>query len=151
MADTQLFDLRKEIVAMVHRAIDSSKHYSGEEYDQNRHNWEQITTDRIIAAVMQSLPDPIDIRSKYETDAGGLFVNIGPDNTDSENDRQIDYLAAYQMDQGFNKYYFTYADYLKRLYTVPQNVVQSEHEQRESIHREGESDSPDDKEPSKVR
>lgn len=145
------FDLRKEVVAMVHRAIDSTKHYNGSEYDLNRHNWEQITTDRIIAAVMQSLPEPVDIKAKYETGPdNGIFVNVGNDNSPESNEQQLDYLASYQTDQGFNKFYFDYSNYLRGLYTIPEPVVQSEHEQSERFHGESDEDS-NNKEPSKVR
>lgn len=143
-------DLRKEVEGFISRAVDSVKHYNGQEYDQNRHNWVQITTDRIIYAVMNSLPDPIDVRTKYETDrAGGIALDITHE--DDEHDKQqMDYLANYAEDQGFNKYYFAYTEYLRGLYNTPGGVIQSGNEQ-DRIHGTSEGDSTNDKEQSKVR
>lgn len=147
----QNFDLRKAVQQYVSRAIDSSVNYTGKEYDLNRHNWTQITTDRIIAAVMNCLPEPVDVRSKYEMgDQRGIFVNIGSDESPEHNEQQIDYLAQYQADQGWNNYYGELTDYLKALYTLPSDVVQSDYE-RDGFHRTSESDGPNDKEPSKIR
>lgn len=151
------FDLRKEVSQVVSRAIDSSVNYSGKEFDQNRHNWVQITTDRILSSIVQSLPEPVDVRSKYETgNHGGLFVNI--DGKDEEKERQLDLLSSYQMDQGWNQYFAIYTDYLRRLYTDPQSVIQSKNENNGNQDfwgtsgRQGEEpNTPPDKEPSQVR
>lgn len=163
MADKTTFDLRKEVQAMIHRAIDSTVNYSGEEYELNKHNWIQITTDRIIAAVMQSLPDPIDIKSKYETDhMGGIYVNVGADETPEHNERQLEHLAIYQADQGWNHFFGTYTEYLRGLYMLPESMIQSKNEEygnearQESNGSEGrnnseDSDESDNQEPSKVR
>jgi len=143
-------NLRDEIGAYISRAVDSTVNYSGLEYDLNRHNWVQITTDRVLAAVMQSLPPPVDIKAKFETDKErGIFVHIDED--EKKNKLQIDHLAAFSEDQGYNKYYFEYTDLLRDLYTIQQNVIQSDHDKDDRIHGQGESDSPQDKEPSKVR
>lgn len=138
------YDLRKEISKMVSRAIDSSVNYSGEEYDQNRHNWVQITTDRAIEAVLRSLPEPVDINSKYE--GAGLHFSI---NLEEITTPQLDFLCAHQHDQGYNHYYQDYTYYLKELYSPNSSVIQSENEQN-GIHGEEDSDS-SNKEPSKVR
>lgn len=143
------FDLRKAVAQYVSRAIDSSVNYSGKEYDLNRHNWTQITTDRIIAAMMNALPEPIDVQSKYELGPkGGIYVNIDEDG--EHNEQQLDYLANFQADQGWNNYYKEITDYLRDLYTVPDSMIQSEHEQHR-FHRTREGDGPNDKESSQVR
>lgn len=146
------FDLRSEVQKMISRAIDSSVNYTGDEYDDNRHNWTQITTDRVVEAVIKSLPEPIDIKQKYETDSkGGILVNIVPSNTEAENKTQLDFLSEYQKDQGWNNFYFSYCNYIRQLYNDPQGVVQSDHGTDDRISRTSEGDSPNDKEPSKVR
>lgn len=157
------FDLRKEVSQMISRAIDSSVNYSGKEYDLNRHNWVQITTDRVIAAVMQSLPEPIDIKTKYETDqVGGIYVNIGADESPEHNERQLEHLAIYQSDQGWNHFFITYTDYLRGLYILPESMIQSKNEEHRDesggqnpISKSGfepkDSDESDNQEPSKVR
>lgn len=157
-------NLRREVQSMIHRAIDSTVNYTGKEYELNKSNWIQITTDRVIAAIMQSLPPPIDIKNKYETDEdNGIYINIQSDNKHDKNENQLDYLSIFQQDQGWNKFYIEYSNYLTSLYNTPNNVVSSEHEEHRNessegtVHgseegpQSGQSDPPEDSEPSKVR
>lgn len=147
-------DLRKEIASWISRAIDSSVNYTGKEYDLNRHNWVQITTDRIIAAFMYSLPQPVDIQAKYETGPEGIYVTVSSEEEENKNGDQLTYLAKFADDQGYNRCIWEIQDYLKRLYTLPDPVLQSGHEQTEfseSGPQQENPDQPDDKEPSQVR
>lgn len=157
-------DLRDQISRDISRAIDSTVNYTGKEYDQNRHNWVQITTDRVIAALMNSLPEPIDVPTKYELPPGqSLPVTLVDPEEDREwNQQQLDMFSKFAMDNGFNRYYFEYVEYLRGLYTAPQSVVQSEHEEHRTETRgtnpnsEGgpqqeDSDESSNQEPSKVR
>lgn len=149
------FDLRKEVEAYISRAIDSSMNYSGEEGQQNRWNWVQITTDRIVAAVMNSLPEPVDINHKYETDSKGILIQLSDGNKE-HNDTQIEYLGKFAEDQGWNKYFFAYTDYLKGLYSLPDTMVQSQYDKDDNseevtIHRGDPNEEDSDQEPSKVR
>ncbi len=159
-------------MGMVARAIDSTQNYSGEEKQQNNNNWIQITTDRILAAVMESLPLPVDVASKYETGkAGTIFIDVGGDNNEDKNKAELDFLASYQSDQGWNHFYFDYCNYLRSLYSLHNGVIQSGHEEyedefkrrlygttsgQESHGSQGgkqqeDSDESDNSEPSKVR
>lgn len=147
-------NLRDRISADISRAVDSSTNYTGKEYDQNRHNWVQITTDRVIAALMSSLPEPVDVATKYEIPMGHtLPVTLVDPDDDSEhwNQTQLDLFSKYAMDNGFNRYFYEYTDYLRGLYTSPQAVVHSEHEHSESRTQHEDSDESDNQEPSKVR
>lgn len=162
-------NLRDQISQDILRAIDSTVNYSGNEQEQNRHNWVQITTDRVVAALMNSLPDPIDIPTKYEIKPGETLpiTLIDPQESGTWNQQQLDYLTSYSQDSGYNRYYFEYTDYLRGLYMIPQPVLQSEHEEitgrlhgsssrTEDKGSKGWDDSEDseesgDKEPSKVR
>lgn len=162
---SQIGNLREQIARDISRAIDSTIHYSGKEYDLNRHNWVQITTDRIVAAVMYSLPEPVDIPTKYEIKPGTQLpvTLVDPEKDDSWNQRQLDILTHYSEDSGYNRYYFEYTDYLKALYTIPQPVIQSENEEHRNETRTGKvygseggsqqegSNESDNSEPSKVR
>lgn len=144
-------NLRDQIAKDISRAIDSSVNYGGDEYEQNRHNWVQITTDRAIAAFVSSLPEPIDIESKYElTDPRGPAITIHSEEDEEANHEQLVYLARYADDRGYNRYYTEMMAYLQALYNAPQPVIQSENEQHR-LHGTSEGDSPPDKEPSKVR
>lgn len=158
-------NLRDQISQDISRAIDSTAQYTGKEYDQNRHNWVQITTDRVIAALMNSLPEPIDVPTKYEIQPGKTLpvslINVEDDDT-GWNQRQLDMLSGFAGDNGWNRYYFEYTEYLKGLYTLPQPVIQSDYEEHRIETRgsnpnsEGgsqpeDSDESDNQEPSKVR
>lgn len=152
-------NLRDQISQDISRAIDSTVNYSGKECDQNRHSWVQITTDRIVAAVANSLLDPVDVPAKYEIQAGQtLPVSlVDPDEDGDWNQDQLDLLSKYSSDNGFNRYYFEYTDYLKGLYSLPDGVLQSEHEQHTQEHgsssgsQQEDPDQPNNSEPSKVR
>ena len=96
--------------------------------DQNRHSWVQITTDRIVAAVANSY-STVDVPAKYEIQAGQtLPVSlVDPDETETGTKTNQTY-SKYSSDNGFNRYYFEYTDYLKGLYSLPDGVLQSEHD-----------------------
>lgn len=146
-------NLREQIAADISRAIDSSTNYSGKEYEQNRHNWVQITADRAIAAFVQSLPEPIDIEAKYEGHNGGVDITL-----DGEDDRNmVDYLTAWANDCGFNYYYRAVMENMRRLYSPTSDMIQSGHEEHSEEQRstsgpqQEDSDESDNSEPSKVR
>lgn len=123
-------NLREEIVQYIHRAIESSTGYEGDEKAQTQHAWEQITADRIIHAVIRELPMPIDRAAKYEEfDGDGINVTV-----DSEDPNSVAYLCQFADDTGFNRYHKEMMGFFQNLYKSPQTSVQSEYE-RKPIHR----------------
>lgn len=118
-------NLRDEVASYVSRAIDSTQNYEGEEKIENRHNWVQITTDRVISALVAHMPIPIDIESRYELLPGSTLPVEVPEDTDA---KQLDYLAAYSADQGYNKYYHDLMHQITGLYKAPSNDVSLRHD-----------------------
>lgn len=116
-------NLKAQISHDIARAIDSCINYTGEEKEQNTHNWVQITTDRAIGAIINSLPEPIDTPTKYEVQPGDTLVL--PD-TDEES---LNYLSKFSGDNGYNRFFYEYLEYLQGLYRLPEGVLQSGHEQ----------------------
>lgn len=137
-------NLRDEIQTYIHRAIDSSKGYVGQEYDLNQHTWEQITTDRIIHALIRSLPEPVNLRQKYET-----VLPDGTLPTDPENPSEIEQLAQYADDNGYNRYRRELVFFFESLYKPRNDVVSSNYDNSEAkpIHRSDSDAEAGDKEP----
>lgn len=110
-------NLRDEVGSLVSRAVDSVNGYEGEEYKDNRRAWVEMTSDRIMGAVMASLPSPIDIESKYELDTGGgVYVTVHSDQHQQTNNDQLTYLARFADDQGYNRYYQDFVAVLQKPY-----------------------------------
>lgn len=132
-------NLRDEIVLYIHRAIDSSQEYEGEEKAQNRHSWEQITADRIIHAIIRGLPEPVDRKAKYEEfDGEGLSVQAGPDDEETMN-----YVCQFADDTGYNRYHKELIEMFSRLYRPVQDDVQSKYEEPRIYGASESSRSPD--------
>jgi len=111
-------DLRKIVEAYVDKAIDGTINYSGEDKDANRHIWVQLITDRIIGSFMGVLPDPIDIEAKYEADPSrGLTVRLKPED-DEWNELQIEQMAHYASDRGYNDYRFEVENIIMKPYNL---------------------------------
>lgn len=121
-----MVNLKQQIAQDIARAIDSCIHYNGDEKEQNIHNWVQITTDRVIGAIINSLPEPIDTVSKYETPVGeSVTISVGED-TD---ELQLQMMSNWSSDNGYNRFYYEFLDYLRGLYISSDDVVQSKHEE----------------------
>lgn len=144
-------NLREKVVKEIHRAVDGTIHYAGEEKAQNADNLIQIAADRSIGAFVEVLPEPVDLAAKYETDpTKGLQIRLGDEADEDQNGTQLTYLARFADDQGYNRYYRELMQILQSLYMVPHDVVQSEHEQRTSRTQQEDSDQSGSNEPSKV-
>lgn len=116
-------NLKAQISHDIARAIDSCINYTGDEKEQNTHNWIQITTDRVIGAVINSLPEPIDTPTKYEIAPGDILLL--PD-TDEDS---LKYLSKFSGDNGYNRFFYEYLEYLQGLYRLPEGVLQSGHDE----------------------
>lgn len=114
--------LRDKIAVEVSHAIQGTIEHPSKEvndYYQNRANWVNIATDSIISAVTEFLPDAVDISSKYELSAEhGVFVNIGTDQDEERNGAQLEYLARFADDKGYNRYRAEVLDKIEKLYKV---------------------------------
>ena len=145
-------DLRQQIERDIARAIDSSVNYSGDDYDMNKANWIQITTDRAIAAFVNALPEPVDVEAKYELLPGhGPAITVKSEQNEDENHEQMVYLARYADDRGYNRYHLELMGYLQGLYNPMKPVVQSEHDDSKDRPQREETDEPEGERPSKVR
>lgn len=93
-------DIRTQIGSQVARAITSSK-----DSPEDQRYWVALTTDNIIKTILKFMPEPIDIESKYEVGSGeGVYVTVGPEQAEHQNERQLQYLARFADDQGYNRY-----------------------------------------------
>lgn len=110
-------DLRQEIRALVAQAIDGTTNYSGTNVEQNKSNWGEIVTDRIIGAVFRRLPPPVQLEQKYEMNPEkGLYVRIGDDMSDKANEEQLIYVSNFADDKGYNRYHSDMVDMLMNPY-----------------------------------
>lgn len=74
-------------------------------YYANRTAWINLTTEHILEEIIQSLPPEIDIASKYETDGNGVYINLDTKNKSQEqNQEQLEFLASYADDRGWNRF-----------------------------------------------
>ena len=96
--------LREEVALYVGTAMKANQDYTGNEPDLNFHNWVQIATDKIIKALLETLPTPIDIEAKYESNQHrGVWVAMGEESK-FDKDKLV-YLARFADDCGYNRYY----------------------------------------------
>jgi hypothetical protein len=117
-------DFRNDIRTFIAAAIDGTTNYSGENYEQNKNNWLEISTDRIIGIYVKLLNQPVDIDQKYETSGqGGIWLNLDDNVPENEkhNQEQLVHLAKYADDRGYNRYHDEMVDKLMRPYTPLQN------------------------------
>lgn len=111
-------DLRTIVAAYVDKAIDGTINYSGKDPDTNRHIWVNLITDRIIGSFMGVLPEPVDLMSKYELDkVKGLSVTIDPED-EQFNDLQLERLAHYAADDGYNNYRYEVENIVMKPYNL---------------------------------
>lgn len=118
-------DYRDEIKSYIAQAIDGVVNYSGENKEQNLHNWIEIATDRAIGVIIKQLPNPVDVSAKYELDPEkGLFVTIQAEQTPEafkRNKEMMFHIAKYADDKGYNRYYQDIMQLLTQPYSPLQN------------------------------
>lgn len=120
MQHNRIMNIREEIAHVIAQAIDGSMNYTGDKRTQNAHNWTQIATDRVMGAVVEFMPKPVDIVNKYELDPQkGLYVSIQTENTPEsfkKNQEQMFHVARFADDQGYNRYWTDMMDVLSEPY-----------------------------------
>jgi hypothetical protein len=90
-----------------------------EDYYQNRANWVNIATDAILEAFDEFLPAPVEMNLKYELSGdSGVHVVLKNDRTETENSSQLEYLARFADDKGFNRCVDDIRARMKDLYRV---------------------------------
>lgn len=140
-------NLRNEVTKLIARAMESSS-----DDPQSKHNLNQITTDRIISAIAESLPEPVDTDAKYETTReGGIWVTMNTED-ERENKRNFELAQAFAEDVGWNKFRYMYTDYLQGLYRTDATMLQSDHGKNyhQDRHGDEEADQSDHPQPSQI-
>lgn len=91
--------IRKEISQLVARAQKSVS-----DDPQDNHNLNQITTDRIMALFMGSLPSEVDVDAKYELNGAPISLILDSVNrSEEQNLEQVVHIARFADDNGFNR------------------------------------------------
>jgi len=113
-------NLRQIIAMNVSAAIQGTREYKAmgvDDYYQNRANYVNMATDNIIRSFIAELPDYVDIGEKYEQgDISGVILDVSAGRSESWNQEQLNYLARYADDRGFNRAIYEIVDNIESIY-----------------------------------
>jgi hypothetical protein len=115
-------DLRKYVEIRIREAIRGiiTDESSDPEYiKQNVNLWIQILTDQILTGFRDFLPERKDIFGKYEVSEGsGIHVQLSDTGNETRDSYQLNLLADYASDEGYNRCRKDILAKLQRLYNA---------------------------------
>lgn len=121
--------IMESIEVAIHKVMDMPRE-TPEEYEEfriNRSMWVNMVADRILSGFHEFLPEPVDMDGKYE-DApySGLHIQLSKKRNgrdDIADGNQLDFLAAYAHDAGYNQYHIDVLRQLESLYKSGEKVL----------------------------